>query len=376
MAPDLDELRAAFDREVERAQGWPEGAPWVRDAAVALPRHQFAPDRLWHWDGHTYLPVDRAEAPDRWAQLVYGGLHDAAVTQVIDGEATSSLSCETVVADMLDCLSPSAGHRVLELGTGTGRNAALLAHRAGPGRVVTVETDASLAETARQRLATAGAEVEVVVGDGAKGYPPGAPYERVISTYAVETIPGPWLEQTRPGGRIVAPWGHLGLIALDSDGTCARGRIQGLAQFMPARGLSGGPTNRFLQVRDGREPDDEQRADRDLAPLHQDWHLRFAIRVLLPDVYLTTKVDDDGTNVWLNDAASWAGLYAQGDGSILICQGGTRRLADELDRAWGWWAAHDEPDLYDWGMTVTPSDQWMWVGDEKNRVGSGATGAP
>lgn len=365
--PELASLRRAHDAEMEKIHGWPDSSLWIRRAAAALPRDHFAPDRLWQWDGHAYVPVDREADQGQWAELLYGNPYEAAVTQVIDGLATSSLSCESVLADMLDCLDAQPGHAVLELGTGSGRNAALLAHRTGPGHVVSVETDPDLAEHARQRLKKTGTDVHVVVGDGAEGWPQRAPYDRVISTYAVDTVPWAWVRQTRSGGRIVTPWGHLGLVALTvaDDGNSARGHIQGLAQFMPARGSAGGPRGDFSRVRAGREPQHEHHVDLDLSPLHTNWHLRFALRVLLPDVHCTSSTDDDGTNAWLNDnTSSWAAFYAQDDGTALVCQGGPRRLARELEQAWTWWKAAGEPDLYDWGMTVTPERQWMWVGQE------------
>lgn len=192
-------------------------------------RHSFAPDTLWRWDGDAYVAVNRAAEPERWAAEVYGGPSDTAITQVRDGRATSSLSCQSVVVDMLDSLMPDPGHRVLELGTGTGWNAALLARRAGPGRVTSVETDPGLAATARTRLAAAGSGVTVVTGDGRRGHAPGSPYDRVESTYAVDTVPWEWVAQTRPGGRIVTPWGRMGHVALTvaADGRSATGWMRG-----------------------------------------------------------------------------------------------------------------------------------------------------
>jgi protein-L-isoaspartate O-methyltransferase len=115
---------------MERRGAWPEDAPWVGRAVAERPRHTFAPDRLWRWDGHAYRPVDRATDPDGWAAEIYGGPDAPAVTQVRSGVPTSSLSCPAVVADMLDSLALAPGHRVLELGTGTGWNAALVRHEA------------------------------------------------------------------------------------------------------------------------------------------------------------------------------------------------------------------------------------------------------
>ena len=130
------ELAEAMDRRGD----WPADSSWLRKAVEDLPRHAFAPDRLWRWNGQDYVPVDRSEDEHGWAALVYGDPDDASVTHVCDGAASSSMSCQAVVVDMLDSLDVEPGHRVLELGTGTGWNAALLAWRAGPmGAVTSVE---------------------------------------------------------------------------------------------------------------------------------------------------------------------------------------------------------------------------------------------
>jgi protein-L-isoaspartate O-methyltransferase len=147
----------------------PADSPWVRSAVAVLPRHRFAPEVVWRWDGFRWEAVARGVAEERWASVVYAGPYDPAVTQVEGGLPSSSLSCPSVVAGMLDSLRLEPGHHVLELGTGTGWNAALLAHRAGLGRVTSVEVDRRPAAEARRRLQTAGVEVAVHVGDGAAG---------------------------------------------------------------------------------------------------------------------------------------------------------------------------------------------------------------
>ncbi|MET9483275.1 methyltransferase domain-containing protein [Streptomyces sp. NPDC006638] len=376
-----DAWRRGLAAEMDRRGDWPVRSPWVRRAADAVPRHLFAPDRLWHWDGRAYVPVDRDGDPDGWSAEVYGDPDSAAVTQVTDGLPSSSLSCEAVVADMLDSLLLEPGHRVLELGTGTGRNAALLAWRAGAELVTTVEVDPGLAVRARERLGEAGDRVRVVVGDGGTGWPAGAPYDRVMATYAVDRIPWAWVAQTRPGGRIVTPWGRLGHVALTvaEDGASATGWVQGLAQFMSARGTTG-PGRTFSQVRGTAPAEAERSMTRNLGPLRNDVHLRFALRVALPDVRITTAEDEDGLNAWLHTeggcspgswATSWATLSAVGGGGdgcgggggTVVHQGGPRRLADELEEAWDAWVGVGSPSLYDYGMTVEPDGQYVWCGD-------------
>jgi protein-L-isoaspartate(D-aspartate) O-methyltransferase len=142
---------------------------------------------------------------------------------------------------MLTELGARAGERVLEIGTGTGWNAALLAHTVGAENVTTIEVDPAVAAHARAALdATGYGAVTTIVGDGAVGWPNGAPYDRVISTVGVAAIPYAWVEQTKPGGRIVAPltnsYRSPGLVALTRHGDgSASGRLAGPAAFMVLR---------------------------------------------------------------------------------------------------------------------------------------------
>lgn len=141
------------------------------------------------------------------------GRNDAVVTQVDDGAEngpglpTSSSSAPSIMAAMLDALDVRPDQWVLEIGTGTGWNAALLCELVGDAdRVTTVEVDPVLAERARGALEDAGYRTRVVTGDGAAGFPALAPYDRIIATCTVRDIPRAWLAQTRDGGLIVAPW--------------------------------------------------------------------------------------------------------------------------------------------------------------------------
>ena len=350
----LDQQRQRLADTMEQRGDWPERSPWIRQAVTALPRDGFAPDRLLDWDGHAYQAVDRGTEPDRWAELLYADPDTAAITQVTDGLPTSSLSCQAVVVDMLDSLLLEAGQRVLELGTGNGWNSALLAQRTGPGLVTSIEVDAGLADAARPLLPV----VDVQVGDGTKGWPAGAPYDRVVSTYAVDQVPWAWVEQTVPGGRIVTPWGHLGHVALTvaEDGRAATGWVQGLAQFMPDRGEQ---RRTFAQNHDADPDADERPTRRDLRPLLDNAHLLLALRVAVPDARIVPHASSDGLTVWVHDStASWAQLTA-----ATIRQSGPRRLADELDAAWDQWLGLGSPELYDYGLTVTVDEQYAWAID-------------
>ncbi|MDH6705110.1 protein-L-isoaspartate O-methyltransferase [Kitasatospora sp. MAA19] len=367
MTRDLAGRRERLDTVMEQRGAWPTDSPWLREAMAALPRDAFAPDRLWRWDGHAYVPLDRATDPAAWADELYAGPDAAAVTQVTGGLPSSSLSAPAVVADMLDSLVLEPGHTVWDIGTGQGWSCALAAWRAGPGRVVSTEIDEGLAVLARRRLATAGVGAEISVGNGTGSVPPGGPFDRIHATYAVETVPDEWINAARPGGRIVYPWGRLGHVALTvgADGRSASGWVQGLGQFMADRS---GPApasagyDGYAKVRGTGDPDAGQVVERDLAPLADNWDLRFAVRVAVPGALVVTGRDEEGVNAWIHDGtASWAALSARGDGSAVLYQGGRRRIGDELLTAWAQWEAHGRPAPYDYGITVTPERQWAWL---------------
>jgi protein-L-isoaspartate(D-aspartate) O-methyltransferase len=129
------------------------------------------------------------------------------------GEVVSTISQPTMVAYMLEQLALSPGQRVLEIGTASGWNAALLAWMVGQdGVVVTVEVDRDLAAQASARL---GDDVQVVHADGHGGWPPGAPYDRIVVTAGARQVEDAWREQLVDGGRLVVP-----VTGADGRGLC------------------------------------------------------------------------------------------------------------------------------------------------------------
>jgi protein-L-isoaspartate(D-aspartate) O-methyltransferase len=127
------------------------------------------------------------------------------------------------MAIMLEQLGVAAGQRVLEIGTGTGYNAALMSRLVGPdGSVVTVDIDPDLADRARAKLVAAGyPDVVVICGDGGFGARELAPYDRIIVTAGASDLAPEWLAQLGPGGRIALPLGLRGIqlcMALERSG--------------------------------------------------------------------------------------------------------------------------------------------------------------
>jgi protein-L-isoaspartate(D-aspartate) O-methyltransferase len=123
-----------------------------------------------------------------------------------DGFPISSSSQPAIMAEMLEQLALEPGMRVLEIGAGTGYNAALLAEIVGrSGRVTAIEVDAEIARGARAALRKGGYRAQVVVRDGRDGFPERAPYDRIIVTASSDTVPPAWFEQIVEQGLIEVP---------------------------------------------------------------------------------------------------------------------------------------------------------------------------
>jgi len=157
----------------------------VEDAFRAVPRHYFLPG------------VDLRE--------VYS--FNAVTTKCEGDMPISSSSQPPRMATMLEQLDLNAGQQILEVGAGTGYNAGLIGKIVGEtGRVVTLDIDEDIVEGARKHLELAGIEnVDVICGDGGFGYPPGAPYDRVILSVGAWDISPKWVEQLKPDGILLLP---------------------------------------------------------------------------------------------------------------------------------------------------------------------------
>ncbi|MDH6450264.1 MULTISPECIES: methyltransferase domain-containing protein [unclassified Streptomyces] len=232
-----DSARAALVREIDASGAWAADPGW-REAFEAVPRHLFVPyyyvgvmggyERRW---GESPDP----RAREKWVRGAYADAPLA--TRLRDGELVSSSSQPSLMAMMLAELRVRNGDRVLEIGAGTGYNAALLAHRLGDDRVTTVDLEPEITEAARGHLAAAGYHPAVVTGDGARGVPERAPFDRIIATCTLAKVPTAWLAQCRPGALILSPLA-TGLIALTvRDAGHAQGRfLHTPAYFVPLRG--------------------------------------------------------------------------------------------------------------------------------------------
>ncbi|MCO8301405.1 methyltransferase, FxLD system [Streptomyces sp. RKCA744] len=212
----------------------------VETALRTVPRHLFVPDASLE-DAYANVPVD--------------------IKYDTDGTSISCASQPGVVALMLDQLEAQPGDRILELGAGTGYNAALIAYLVGEtGHVTTIDVDDDLVEGARAHLAATGfTNVEVLTRDGALGHADGAPYDRVIATVGAHGVPHAWTQQLAPGGRLLVPQRLKGSVSRSIAYEQRDGRWMSISSKM----------NTFMPLRRGIADD-----DRCVVPLSTDGSVR------------------------------------------------------------------------------------------------------
>jgi protein-L-isoaspartate(D-aspartate) O-methyltransferase len=190
--------------------------PRVLAAFRRVPRHRFVPAPLWDQAYNDYpLPIGEDQ----------------------------TISQPYIVALMTEILEPREGDKVLEVGAGSGYQAAILAELVA--QVITIDRVGPLASRARETLAALGYEnVKIVVGDGTLGWPEEAPFDAIIVTAAAPQVPRPLTEQLALGGRLVIPVGDrysqtLTLVRRTKDGL--KYDYHGGCRFVPLIGQYGWP---------------------------------------------------------------------------------------------------------------------------------------
>ena len=305
--------------------------------------------------------------------------------QTEGGLGLSSSSQPGIMAEMLGELRLEPGQRVLEIGAGTGYNAALLARIVGErGRVVTVDIDPETATRARRALK--GTRVQVVTADGRQGHAAGAPYDRIIVTASADEIPREWLEQLAPGGLLQMPLrvggsGGLQLIPtlrregerLRSVSVIAGGfmplrsapaDLDAFGSFVDVRWTGGGRTTWMLTI--GGAPVREAAARRLVGvacsrPRSRRLRVRASAKGL--GVYLALR-GPAARLVGVLEGNSYLGGIATADGSSLALLTGwpsTSRMlvyggdeaANELERLVGDWVDRGRPDAGEVDLTVS-----------------------
>ncbi|KUF17325.1 methyltransferase domain-containing protein [Streptomyces silvensis] len=351
----------------------------------AVPRHHFIPDVAWAVPDGTGpgYPIDRNHDAPGWLRAVYSNASivtqlDAGTGDLRTGKGTPTSSCSSpaIVFPMLQALDVLDGHRVLEIGTGSGWTAALLSARLGSQHVTSVEVDEDIAARAAESVTRAGYAPHLIVADGTDGYEPNAPFDRVHATCAVEHVPYAWVRDTRPGGVIVLPWrptyghGMLARLVVDGDGQ-AIGRFKRTASFMMLRSQ---------QRTIGWTPHHTDNAHTEQTTLDPRTIINapdgaaLTIAAHSPGITQTVIADPDGdVSLLLSEAdtpdGAWAAVdYSAGRNTYTVTWWGERNLWAQVSHAHLRWVSWGQPERARFGITVTPDEQVLWLDHPRHRV--------
>jgi protein-L-isoaspartate(D-aspartate) O-methyltransferase len=356
---------------------------WHR-ALLAVDRAGFLPPTVWGQDGDDwYSPLALSSSEvQRWL-----GQDVSIVTQVDDGRPrgedgrgftpSSSISQPSLVVAMLQALDVEDGMRVLEIGTGTGYNTALLCERLGAENVTSIEVDPGVAARAAANLTDAGYKPHLIVGDGTEAVDAG-PYDRMLATVAVARVPAAWVAALSPGGLLVAPWAPGAgfapgvLVRLEAGDGAARGRVIGDAAFMLARDHRP-PVESWVAWVDEDDPAAVAGTitanPRVVSERNTGWTV--VLGHLVPGLgYASFEAAESNVgaageaSVYVFDrAGSWAlGEYVPHGAPYESLRCGPRDLWAEIGAAWEVWQAADRPGRDRLGLTVTAEgEHLLWV---------------
>ncbi|SFE33006.1 Protein-L-isoaspartate O-methyltransferase [Actinopolyspora alba] len=346
-------LRQRLTDELRRS-GNPHSTRW-ENAFRNVPRERFVsrftvptPDGLIEYDVH---------GPNANQALAAVYSDSTLITRWDSaGTAISSSTTPSLMALMLEQLDAAPGHTVLEVGTGTGYNAALLSTTLGDEAVTTIDVDPVVIENARAALRETGYAPTVIRGDGAHGVPARAPFDRILATCGAHRIPAEWLRQLRPGGILLVNLSFaLVRLEVDEHGH-AHGPFTDTAAFMTMRHdpNTTEPTARDVLARTSGEPSTTRTA----APLPElaEPSVIFLRALLYPRLRQLTFDHDSGTEQRLYDTetGAWARARRNGADSVTLEQHGSRDLWSELTELVTEWHECGRPEPHHHGLHVTP----------------------
>jgi protein-L-isoaspartate(D-aspartate) O-methyltransferase len=363
---DWEPRAVALADELEKT-GKLTNARW-REALLRVPRHvlvpeYFEPDQLGGWRRVS-------TAADEGLDAVYS---NKSLTTDVDerGHAVSSSSMPGLMVRMLELLEIEQFHRVLEVGTGTGYNAALITEYLGDGNNF-FSIDIDYVDTVRERLTSLGYRPTLRTGDGIDGLPDGAPYDRIIATVAVPRIPPAWVKQLSEGGLILADIKVAvsagNLVLLHKEGDTLTGRFdRGYAAFMAmrhpdqARQASGPPATSGNEAHSATSYEPmawENTVVWFLAALQFPRETTYGMQ--LDSDHKPTKVTFSGGD------GSWARVDVDADanGERLVVQSGPTKLWDVISNGYRQWDDAGRPTWDRFGLTVKPDGrQIVWLDD-------------
>jgi protein-L-isoaspartate(D-aspartate) O-methyltransferase len=211
---------------------------WLKDALLRVPRHLFI-DRYYEPEPVPHFVAVDPQCP---TEQQLAAIYSDRGLMIREPPNHSAASQPSLVIDMLEALEVARGQKVLEVGTGSGWNAALLAFGVGDDRLVySIDIQPDLIEPARQHLSAAGfPNVNLTAADGGYGWLEAAPFDRIIVTASSGDIPPAWIEQLADGGVLVLPLKTAGIgdpvLRLRKDGQRVAGQFTRWCYFVPLVG--------------------------------------------------------------------------------------------------------------------------------------------
>ncbi|WP_405793933.1 methyltransferase domain-containing protein [Streptomyces sp. NBC_01506] len=367
-APSADELRRMMTDQLTAA-GSLHSERWI-DAFSCVPRHVFVPKFTVRSQGalHGYDQTD-----PMWLAAAY---QDTSLLTQFDaaGVATSSSTCPSLMARMLEALDVVDRDHVLEIGVGTGYNAALLAHRLGNDRVVSLDVDPDLVRLARDRLGEAGYAPTLIAGDGMAGCAEHAPYDRLLATCGVGRIPDAWREQVRPGGVIVANVGYgIARLTVDQEHRAEGRFLPELAAFMTARPDTGTISATAQQLTDRLTSYTGYAREISLPTGLNAEIAQFLPSLAHSTVKTVTLKNDSGQEMrclWEPNTSSWARITPLDVRTAQLEHGGPRDLWAEREPLLTHWVNAGRPSVDRYGLTVGEDGaHTLWLDEPANRAG-------
>lgn len=341
----------------------------VRQAFLTVSRRAFVP---------TYYRREGSVLDWTLVETADAAYTDEALVTKIDPlskHPSSSSSQPSLMAMKLEALDLHSGQRVLEIGSGTGYNAALIASLVGvTGRVVSIDIDHDLVEKAMQHLATADVEgVQVVCGDGLLGYADAAPYDRLLATGSFRAFPSAWLDQLAPGGKLV---GNL-IGDLASVFVCLTKNTQSADGVL----LSIGGNKQYMELHHGAFPRlvvpnwseyekavlKEYGTAIDVPSLVQQTDFLFLLQCLFPWLERHWRYNPELEKAEMYFLAEKTSLTVQihKPGEWIVRERGDASLWGHLCEASLLWERYDHPSLNQYRIHVDSSGQYISLHDLK-----------
>jgi len=357
--------------------------PAWRQAFCGVPRHELVPRYFEPHGDSMFSLVDGDDPTQRaaWLDAIYSDL--TLITGLTDLHTgigavqitTSSSTMPSLMMRMLEDLDVRDGQRVLEIGTGSGYNAALLCARLGGRNVFSVDLPQELVDVARDRLTGLGHSPTLVARDGRLGLAEHGPYDRIVATCAVRRIPTAWIEQTAPGG----------VILTDVQGSFGAGNIvklhRGAGRMVHGSFLTrnGGRYGSFMPLhRGGEQPvtarrraehagaEDERRTSVAPSVLYDgQLPVAFLAQLHLPRGIALTRVGGyRGIRTRLTaPGGSWCEVADQpdSDGTYQVVEAGPQALWYAVEHAYRLYESFGAPTWDRLGITATPEHQYVWI---------------